>query len=137
MNKVGLTGVDAISVAAIILKSGLLDDNRQHRVQHDSLLTGKIYLQELNLARFRNVARIMKSILGALLHLLESQEESKKIEVSSDGEKLLMLILALVSNPTREICECWQHSGSIISPVVHEVAAVILGRQQYAATQSS
>ena len=44
MNEVGLTGVDAISVAAIILKSGLVDDKSQHCAQHDSLLTGQLYL---------------------------------------------------------------------------------------------
>ena len=79
MNEVGLTGVDAISVAAIILKSGLLDDKSQHCAQHDSLLTGQLYLQELrdtgNLARFRNVTRMDKSTFEALLLLLESHGE--------------------------------------------------------------
>ena len=130
MNEVGLTGVDAISVAAIILKSGLLDDKSQHCAQHDSLLTGQIYLEELkdtgNLARFRNVTRMDKSTFEALLLLLETQGEFKNSKYLSTGEKLLMFILVLVGNSNRGICERWQHSGSTTSLVVHEVAAVML-----------
>ena len=130
MNEVGLTGVNAISVAAIILKSGLLNKKSQLSAQHDSLLTGQLYIQELrdtgNLARFRNVTRMDKSTFKALLLLLESHGEFQNSKYLSTGEKLIKFILVLVGNSNRGICERWQHSGSTTSLVVQEVAAVML-----------
>ena len=47
MDDVSISGVDAISVAAVVLQSGLFDSKKENRTQHDSILTGQRYLQRL------------------------------------------------------------------------------------------
>ena len=135
MDDVAISGVDAISVAAVILQSGLLHSKKQNCAQHDSILTGQLYLLELlgtvNEARFRNVTRMDRATFDALLTLLERKGNFTNSKYLSTGEKLLMFILVLVGNSIRGICERWQHSGSTTSLVVHEVAAIFLRCQHH------
>lgn len=130
MDELALTGVDAISVVAFVLRSGIMEGKERRTWQHDSILTGQLYYQELlgtnNTARFRNVTRMDRSTFDALLALLESRGGFRNSKYMSTGEKLLMFILVLVGNSNRAICERWQHSGSTTSLVVHEVAGIIL-----------
>lgn len=93
MDDVAISGVVAISVAAVILQSGLLDSMKQNSAQHDSILTGQLYLQELlgtvNEARFRNVTRMDRATFDALLTLLERKGNFTNSKYLSTGEKLL------------------------------------------------
>ena len=47
MNETGLLGLDAISLVAMILKSGMMQERKDPVPQHDSICTGQIYLKEL------------------------------------------------------------------------------------------
>ena len=130
MDEVGLLGVDAVSLIAIILRCDFMSEAKERTVQHDSILTGQLYLKELletrSTARFRDVTRMSHDIFDELLLLLETHggfEDSKYI---STGEKLLIFILVLVGHSNRTIHERWQHSGSTVSLVVHQVATVML-----------
>ena len=133
MDEMGLLGVDAISLTAILMKSGIMDEPKDRTAQHDSILTGQLYLKELietrSTARFRDVTRMSHETFDALLLLLETHGGFKDSKYISTGEKLLIFILVLVGHTNRSINERWQHSGSTISLVVHEVATVMLSCQ--------
>lgn len=133
MDEVGLLGVDAISLIAIILRCDFMTEAKERTVQHDSILTGQLYLQELletrSTARFRDVTRMSHDTFDELLLLLETHGDFKDSKYLSTGEKLLIFILVLVGHSNRSINERWQHSGSTISLVVHQVATVMLSCQ--------
>ena len=135
MDEVGCMGLDTISLVAIFLKSGILDERKESTVQHDSVLTGQMYLCELltteNVARFKNVTRRDNSTFHLLLNLLETHEGLVDSKYLSAGEKLLMFILVLVGNSNRQVCERWQHSGSTTSLVVHEIAGTMIRCQNH------
>ena len=135
MDEVGLVGVDTVSLVALILKSNLLGAVKAPIAQHDSILTGQLYLKELletrSTARFHNVTRMDRDTFDELLLLLESRGGFKNPKYISAEDKLLIFILVLVSHTNRSVNERWQHSGSIISLVVHEVATVIKMCKQY------
>ena len=130
MDEVGFLGLDAISLVAIVLKSGILDERKERTVQHDSVLTGQMYLRELlsteNVARFKNVTRMDNATFHLLLNLLQTHGGLADSKYLSAGEKLLMFILVLVGNSNSQVCERWQHSGSTTSLVVHEIAAIMM-----------
>ena len=134
MDEIGICGVDAITLVALIL----LDETEQRGQpvpQHNSVLTGQIYLQELLLtestARFKNVTRMDRPTFQSLLLLLETHGGFGDSKYISAGEKLLAFILVLTGNSNREINERWQHSGSTISLLVHEVAETFKRCQQH------
>ena len=108
MDEVGFMGLDAISLVAIVLKSGILEERKARTVQHDSVLTGQMYLHELlnteNAARFKNVTRMDNSIFHLLLNLLQTHGGLADSKYLSAGEKLLMFILVLVDNSNRQVC---------------------------------
>ena len=135
MDEVGLVGIDAVSLVALILKSNLLGAVKAPIAQHDSLLTGRLYLKEFLetriTARFHNVTRMNRDTFDELLLLLESRGGLKDSKYISAGEKLLILIPVLVGHTNRSVNERWQHSGSTISLVVHEVATVMKLCKQY------
>ena len=109
MNEVGFMGLDTISLVSIVLKSGILEERKERTVQHDSVLTGQMYLRELlnteNIARFKNVTRMDNSTFHLLLNLLETHGGLVDSRYLSAGEKLLMFILVLVGNSNRQVCE--------------------------------
>ena len=119
-------GLDAISLVAIVLKSGILDERKERTVQHDSVLTGQMYLRELLSTENKNVTRMDNSTFHLLLNLLQTHGGLADSKYLSAGEKLLMFILVLVGNSNRQVCERWQHSGSTTSLVVHEIAAIMM-----------
>lgn len=130
MDETGLTGVDSILLVAMILKNDEMRKRKGPTVQHDSILTGQIYLKELldtlSTARFRDVTRMDRDTFDELLLLLEGHGGFKNSKYLSTGEKLLIFILILVGHTNRSANERWQHSGSTISLVVHEVATVMI-----------
>ena len=135
MDELGLVGVDAVSLVAMILKSDIMREAKEPIAQHDSILTGQLYLKELletrSTARFRDVTRMNRVTFDELLLLLESRGGFKDSKYLSTGEKLLIFILVLVGHTNRSINERWQHSGSTISLVVHNVAAVMIRCQHH------
>ena len=130
MDEVGLLGVDVVSLVAMLLKSNIMREAKEPIAQHDSILTGQLYLRELletrSTARFRDVTRMDRNTFDELLLLLESRGGFRDSKYLSTGEKLLIFILVLVGHTNRSVNERWQHSGSTISLVVHQVATVMI-----------
>ena len=93
--------------------------------QHDSILTGELYYNEListlNEARFLNAARMDKPTFFRLLSYLKTTGMLKDSLSICAGQKVMIFIHALVGHSNRESAERWQHSGSSISTVIHEV----------------
>ena len=92
-------GVDTITHVALIL----LDKTEQRGQpvsQHNLVLTGQIYLQELLLtestARFKNVTRMDRPTFQSLLLLLETHGGLSDSKYVSAGKKLLSFILVLM-----------------------------------------
>jgi hypothetical protein len=79
-----------------------------------------------NTHRFRNVARMDKPTLLLLVDLLTNQSNLRSSMFMSSGENFLIFIHALVRFSNRQIAERWQHSGSTISIVLHDVAESLL-----------
>ena len=123
-------GFDVITLATMTLAaSGILNPDGPVP-QHDSILTGQIYYNELmetrNTHRFMNVARMDKPTFLSLVDLLTNQSSLKASMFMTAGEKPLIFIHALVGFLNRQIAERWQHSGSTISLVLHDVSESLL-----------
>jgi len=111
-----------ISIIAIIYPLFMLNDPVP---QHNSILTGELYYHELiytlNDARFLNAVRMDKPTFFRLLsHLKTTGMLRDSISISA-GQKVMILIHALTGHSNRESAERWQHSGSSISAIIHEV----------------
>lgn len=108
----------------------LLDEEEDPIIQHDSALTGQAYYDELmqteNTHRFRSVAKMEKTTFTSLLHMLTTTGELTGGPLILPGEKLMILINACCGHSNRLMNERWQHSGSTISEVIHEVVFSIL-----------
>ena len=123
-------GFDVITLTAMTLAaSGILNPDGPVP-QHDSILTGQIYYNELmttrNTHRFRNVARMDRPTFLSLVDLLSNQSNLRNSMFMTAGEKLLIFIHALVGFSNRQLAERWQHSGSTISIVLHDVAESLI-----------
>lgn len=90
--------------------------------QHDSILTGEKYYEELlrtpNENRFLHAARMSKECFLQLLKLL-NEKGLKSSRILLDGEKLLIFIGALKGYSVRTLAERWQHSTATISDAIH------------------
>ena len=108
----------------------LLDEEEEPITQHDSALTGQAYYDELMLTdnphRFRSVAKMEKATFISLLDMLTTTGELTGGPLIHPGEKLMILINACCGHNNRLMNERWQHSGSTISEVIHEVVFCIL-----------
>ena len=47
MDEVGLLGIDTVSLVAMLLKSNIMREAKEPIAQHDSILTGQLYLGAL------------------------------------------------------------------------------------------
>jgi DDE superfamily endonuclease len=127
-------GFDVITLVAMALAT--TEVNKEGPIpQHDSILTGQLYYEELmttrNPNRFINVARMDRPTFLSLIDLLTTEGGLKNSMFISSGEKLLIFIHNLVGFSNRQIAERWQHSGSTISLVIHEVTESILACKQH------
>jgi hypothetical protein len=101
--------------------------------QHDSVLTGQLYYEELmatrSAARFLHAARMDRETFLSLLALLESKglKDGRKL---CTGEKLFILLEALKGSSCRECAERWQHSTATISSAIHSVMEAMLQCQE-------
>ena len=128
-------GFDAITLSATVLAATGILHKKGPVPQHDSILTGQIYYNELletrNTNRFLNVARMDKPTFLSLVELLTTKSNLKASMFMTAGEKLMIFIHTLVGFSNRQIAERWQHSGSTISLVLHEVAESFLSAKQW------
>jgi len=93
--------------------------------QHDSILTGHRYYLELmntaNVHRFLNINRMDKQTFLRLVTMLTSIGMLKDSLTICSGQKVMIFIQALIGHSNRQSAERWQHSGSTISVILHEV----------------
>lgn len=94
--------------------------------QHDSALTGDMYYKEVmrspNVNRFLNVARMDKDTFVKLKHFLWLRGNLRRSISVTVGQKVLIFIHVLIGHSNRQTAERWQHSGSTISLIIHEVS---------------
>lgn len=122
-----IADLDVITIVALVLSTTLLGKKRKRPVrQHVSVLTGQHYydetMQNPNRNNFRVIARMDKDTFLKLLDLLVEDGGLKPSPSICEGQKLMIFISALTGISNRVTAERWQHSGSTISLIVHEVA---------------
>ena len=120
--------LDVITIVALVLSIILLRKRRRRPVrQHISILTGQHYFNETmqnpNRNNFRVVARMDKDTFNKLLDLLVDDGGLQPSPSICEGQKLMMFIAALTAISNKVTAERWQHSGSTVSLIVHEVAS--------------
>ena len=103
---------------------------RERIPQHDSILTGERYYQELmntsSLNRFTDQMRMPREYFIELLQILQAHGSLKDSPRIKSGEKLMIFMHLLQGHSNRQLNERWQHSGDTISKIVHEVCRAIL-----------
>jgi len=107
--------------------------------EHDSILTGKLYFQELmatnNEPRFLASLRMNKTAFVALLHLLKTEGNLRDGTKVCAGEKVMIFIHVLVGQTNRQCKERWQHSGDTIHACLYEcISAIIRCRESFLVT---
>ena len=94
--------------------------------QHDSALTGDMNYKEVmrspNVNRFLNVTLMDKDTFVKLKHFLCLRGNLRRSISVTVGQKVLLSIHVLIGHSNRQIAERWQHSGSTISLIIHEVS---------------
>ena len=117
-----------ILVALVLI--GANEARRYSIDQHNLALTGDLYYKEIiateNVNRFRQVARMDKETFLLLKDVLTGPGELKNSMYICAGQKLMILIYVLRGHTNRETAERWQHSGSTISELVHEVSDCLI-----------
>jgi DDE superfamily endonuclease len=97
------------------------DKNRQHT----SILTGKMYCEELmttqNENRFINATRMKKDTFKVLIQILCDHGGLKDSIFLNSSEKLMILLYILQGQSIRKTSERFQHSTSTIHAVIREV----------------
>ena len=103
-----------LDVIAIVCVIPFLLENVERIPNHNLLLTGEIYLQELltteSEARFRSVARMDKPTFFRLLRFLSQHTDFDNFRTICGGEKLLFFIEMLVGHSVRQVAERWLQS---------------------------
>ena len=116
--------INMMLLVALVL-AGVYHARRQPRIQHNSVLTGDLYYREImnteNVNRFRRVARMDKDTFNLLHANLVDGGLSNSMYICT-GQKILIFLYVLRGHTNREIDERWQHSGSTISKIIHEVS---------------
>ena len=110
-------------IAALVLPFVLKEDPIP---QHTSVLTGSLYYSELmdtpSVNRFQQVARMDKETFLSLIAFLADFGRLQSSDMISVGEKVMIFIHVLLGFTNRQTAERWQHSGSTISIIIHEVS---------------
>jgi DDE superfamily endonuclease len=117
--------LNVVLLVAVILMAAYRARRRQARPQYDPALNGHLYYTEImtteNVNRFRQVARMDKATFNLLKENLMDGGLADSMYICC-GQKIMILLHVLRGYTNREIAERWQHSGSTISDIVHEVA---------------
>ena len=125
--EVDIAELDVITIVALVLSITLLRKRRRRPVrQHISILTGQHYFNETmqnpNRHNFRVVARMDKNTFLRILDLLVDDGGLQPSPSICEGQKLMIFIATLTGISNRVTAERWQHSGSTVSLIVHDVA---------------
>lgn len=114
---------DVLTIVASVLSLILV---KEPIPQHDSLLTGQRYYKEVmkspSFNRFMNVARMEKETFVKLKRMLKVTGNLRKSLSINVGQKVMMFIYVLIGHTNRQTAERWQHSGSTVSIIIHEVS---------------
>ena len=99
--------------------------------QHDSILTGKQYYEEL--MQTENEARVLSCVkmnreysFLPLIEVLKAKGGLVDSRNISAGQKIMVFIHILAGHTNSQTKERWQHSGSTISQIFHEVKISLL-----------
>ena len=115
--------LDTLTIVASVLPFVLKDDERIP--QHNSALTGSMYYREVmkspSFHRFSNVVRMDKETFILLKDFLAQHGNLRRSKAINIGQKLMIFIHVLIGHTNRQTAERWQHSGSTISTIIHEV----------------
>lgn len=91
---------------------------------HTSLLTGKLYYEELmqtaNEQRFIDCTRMRRDTFLILLAILQQKNTIKASKIIEIGEKLMIMLYILQGYTIRNAAERFQHSISTVSIVFKE-----------------
>ena len=132
--------VDVLMLLVVLLPLLLLKRNgKQRLIQHDSILTGDGYYNELiggHEETFRDAARMDKPTFGKLVNLLVRKGKLKatqgycylqeKYVQICVAQKILIFIYILCGHSQRDTAHRFQHSLSTTSTIIHDVADCIL-----------
>ena len=132
--------VDVLMLLVVLLPLLLLKRNgKQRLIQHDSILTGDGYYNELiggHEETFRDAARMDKPTFGKLVNLLVQKGKLKatqgycylqeKYVQICVAQKILIFIYILCGHSQRDTAHRFQHSLSTTSTIIHDVADCIL-----------
>lgn len=69
-----------------------------------------------------NVARMEKETFVKLKRMLKVTGNLRKSLSINVGQKVMMFIYVLIGHTNRQTAERWQHSGSTVSIIIHEVS---------------
>jgi DDE superfamily endonuclease len=115
--------LDTLTIVALVLPLVLRNDPIP---QHDSILTGQLYYREVMKSpssnRFSNVARMDKETFILLKNFLYQHGRLRRSKTINIGQKIMIFIHVLIGHTNRQTAERWQHSGSTISLIIHEVS---------------
>lgn len=115
--------LDILTIVASILPSLLTEAPIP---QHDSVLTGRLYYREIMKSRshnrFSNVVRMDKETFLLLKDFLCHHGGLQRSPSINIGQKVMIFIHVLIGHTNRQTAERWQHSGSTISLIIHEVS---------------
>ena len=125
--------LNVLLIVALVLL-GAYNARRQPVAQHDSILTGDLYYQEImatiNVSRFLQIARMDKQTFVKLKELLMNVGGLEDSMYICAGQKLMILLYVVRGHTNRETAERWQHSGATISAIVHVVSDCLIGAKQ-------
>ena len=115
--------LDSLTIIASVLPLILVEEPIP---QHNSVLTGRMYYNEVmkspSYRRFMNVARMDKETFLLLKKMLKQNGNLIKSNSINVGQKIMIFIHVLIGHTNRQTAERWQHSGSTISVIIHEVS---------------
>ena len=121
--------IDILTLVATVL-AYLRGRRREPIPQHNSLFTGQMYYDELmntdNPSRFLTATRMDKPTFIAFVGFLCEHGGLENSMFVCSGQKLMIFLHTLTNFSNRQTAERFQHSGSTISAIIHEVADSIL-----------
>ena len=121
--------IDVLTFVATVL-AYLRTLNKEPIPQHNSLLTGQMYYDEVmntdNPSRFLTVTRMDRPTFVTFVRFLREHRDLSNSMFICSGQKLMIFLHTLTNFSNRQTAERFQHSGSTISTTIHQVVESIL-----------
>lgn len=121
--------IDIFTLVATVL-AYLRTRKREPIPQHNSALNGQMYYDEVmntdNPSRFLTVTRMDKPTFVSFVTFLREHGDLENSMFICSGQKLMIFLHTLTNFSNRQTAERFQHSGSTISTIIHQVAESIL-----------